>query len=163
MKTIIANTPPWVLLLFIALLYRGYLQTKPHQVSARRLVTVPTVLVGFSFYSAYSAFGLNHIAAMAWGAGFLSSLLWIYRRSSAEAARFDAALQTYAVPGSWLPFVLMMAMFFTKYAVTVSLIREPALHDSAIFILLTSLVFGALSGAFAGRALRALRASNKIE
>ena len=51
----------------------------------------------------------------------------------------------------------MMGIFFTKYAVGVSLSVAPALALSASFALPVGAAYGAMSGIFLGRALRLWR------
>jgi len=60
---------------------------------------------------------------------------------------------SFSVPGSWLPFYLMMAIFALKYTVGVILARQlPSLHEKS-FIASVSLFYGLIGGIFLFRAL----------
>jgi hypothetical protein len=52
-----------------------------------------------------------------------------------------------------VPLALMMAVFFARYALAVSLVMAPALMHSAAFSTAASFGFGLLSGIFLARAL----------
>jgi len=57
------------------------------------------------------------------------------------------------VPGSWLPLVLMVALFLIKYGVGVTLAVNPAMAADTTFGAVCGLAYGSFSGLFAARAL----------
>ena len=61
------------------------------------------------------------------------------------------------MPGSAVPLALMMGIFFTKYAVGVTLGMHLAQANDVSFALAVSALYGAFSGVFAGRAARLWR------
>ena len=55
--------------------------------------------------------------------------------------------------------VLILAIFLTRYAVSVSLVMHPELKIHANFGLAIGALYGVFSGIFAGRAIRLVRLS----
>ena len=71
--------------------------------------------------------------------------------------RFDSTRQTFHVPGSALPLVLMLSIFTLKYALGVAIAMRPELAKYPALALPCAALLGACSGLFAGRTLRWLR------
>lgn len=67
-----------------------------------------------------------------------------------------------SVPGSWLPLLLIVAIFCFKYAVSARLAMHPDSSNDAAFGTVAALVYGAFAGRFAVPALRALRSLNGV-
>ena len=61
------------------------------------------------------------------------------------------------MPGSWVPMLLILAVFLMKYVIGVQLAMEPALAHNNSFAFVVTAIYGALSGLFAARTLRVLR------
>jgi hypothetical protein len=74
---------------------------------------------------------------------------------------FVTETRSFSVPGSWLPLALMMAIFFTKYAVGVILARKLQISGELAFIGSISLIYGLLSGVFLARAVAILRTARE--
>ncbi|MBT2325205.1 hypothetical protein J7E62_23015 [Variovorax paradoxus] len=151
---ILAQTPRWVFALFAVLVWLGGKQLLAGSVSLTRVILLPIAMTGFSVYGVLSGFGDSPTALMAW-AGAASLALWtVLQRPLAAATRYDAAARQFQVAGSAVPLVLMMGIFFTKYAVGVLLAMHPELRQQAAFALGISALYGSYSGIFAARALR---------
>jgi hypothetical protein len=65
------------------------------------------------------------------------------------------------VPGSWLPMVLILALFAIKYTVGVSLAMHPALAHEPLFAGGFSLAYGLFSGLFAAKGLSLRRLATR--
>ena len=158
---ILRHTPVWVFGLFFILLYLGYVQRKTRTVPKRRLFILPLAMVILSAYGVRSAFGGNPLAFASWGAAILLALL--LNRTIKQPQGVTAASGTNAVriPGSLLPLALMLAIFFTRYAVAAALTMHPSLHVAAPFIVTASRLYGLFGGLFAARALHASRTGNE--
>jgi hypothetical protein len=150
---ILRGTPLWVYALFLGLIVLGYLQSKPREVAAARLAILPAALGLFSLSRVIGTFGLELVPVAAWVAGTAAALLLNRVLKQPAGARWSAATGSFHVPGSWVPLALMMAVFFARYAVAVSLAMTPALAQSVGFAAGTSFAFGFLSGLFLARAL----------
>jgi hypothetical protein len=157
---ILKRTPPWVYLLFVALLAFGYVQSKPRVVPRARIAILPGVMIGFSLYGVLSSFRTSALALVGWLLGVGLALLLGQALSFSRDASYSAPMRSFAVPGSWLPLVLMMVIFFIRYVVAVLLALNPALADSALFAGGICLVYGFLSGTFLASAVSLWRLSN---
>lgn len=159
---ILARTPSWVFALFAALLALGLSQARARQVPLVRALALPAAMVGLSGWGVGSAFGGTGGPLATWlAAGLLCGSL-VLRGPVHPEVRYDAMKRRFLLPGSWVPLVLILGIFCTKYAVGVSLAMHPTLAMDDGFALATSAVYGAFSGVFAGRALGLLRLSRRL-
>lgn len=154
---ILKRTPSWVFVLFFALLALGYLQSRDRSVSRSRIAILPLAMTGLSFYGVVSAFGIVPFGFSAWVAGVTIAVAPGVRLATARSASFTVETQLFCVPGSWFPLALMMAIFFTKYAVGVILARQLPIAGEPVFIGAVSLCYGLLSGVFLARMFGILR------
>ena len=151
---ILRGTPIWVYALFVGLIVLGYLQSKARILVPARVAILPVALGVFSLTRVLAVFGPDALALLAWTAGTAAALLLNRALKQPAGARWSAATGTFHVPGSWVPLILMMAVFFARYALAVSLVVTPGLVHSAGFATAAGLGFGLLSGIFLARALR---------
>lgn len=150
---ILKRTPPWVFVLFFVLLAYGYSQSKSRTVSRSGIAVLLVVMIVLSLFGLLSAFGVAPVGLVSWGIGvgvsvWLGSVLAVPR-----GVTYSIEAQSFFVPGSWLPLSLMMAIFFIKYAVGVTLARQLPVANTLIFSSLVSISYGFLSGLFLSRAL----------
>jgi hypothetical protein len=110
-----------------------------------------------SFYGVLSAFGYTPFAHSSWLAGVAITAYLGLKSANQIGVSFATETQSFSVPGSWLPLALMMAIFFTKYAVGVILARKLPIAGELPFIGSISLIYGLLSGVFLARAVSILR------
>ena len=150
---ILKRTPPWVFVLFFVLIAFGYSQSRNRVVSRVNVTLLPVVMIVLSFYSVLSAFGIAFVGLISWVFG-VGVAVWLgVTLARPVGVRFSTETQLLSVPGSWLPLVLMMAIFFTRYAVGVMLARHLPIVYAPAFIGSISLWYGFLSGIFFARAL----------
>jgi uncharacterized membrane protein len=154
---IFTATPAWVWGLLAALLVMGYLQMRDRTVGLARVMVLPVVMGSFAVLGMVSAFGTAPRVVVAW---LMSATLLVYallRTGPAAGVRYDAAKREFFVPGSWVPMVLILAVFLTRYVVNVSLTMHPELKSEADVAIAISALYGVISGLFAGRALGLVR------
>lgn len=159
--TIVQRTPLWVWGLLAALLALGASQMRQRTVGLRRVFALPLGMAAFSIFSLAAAFGSTPAPglAAAWVLACTSLVglgLWLRPRPPA-ATRYHAASRHFDLPGSAVPLLLIVALFFTRYAVNVELALQPALAREAGFALQVAALYGAFSGLFALRAARLWR------
>ena len=154
---ILRRTPSWVFVLFFLLIALGFFQSKDRLVSRSKVTMLPAAMLLLSFYGVLSAFGITPLAFAAWLAGVAVALWFGLKTANLCGASFTKETELFAVPGSWLPLSLMMAIFFTKYAVGVILARKLPIAGDLTFIGSVSLIYGLLSGVFFARAIAILR------
>lgn len=139
--------------LFFVLLAAGYLQRKDRVVSRGRVSILPIAMIILSFYGVVSAFGIALIALTCWLVG-IGVAVWVGVAVAIPCGvSFSTETQTYFVPGSWVPLVLMMAIFFIKYAVGVILAWQLPVAIQPSFIGSISFCYGVFSGVFLAWAL----------
>jgi hypothetical protein len=156
MLEVLRHTPPWVFPLFAALLIWGYAQTRPRRVRPWRVYVLPGVLLILSAHGVMGAFGASLAALGAWAAGVATAVVAGRYLPAPAGAAYSADTGTLTIPGSWWPLALMLAIFFSKYAVGVALGRNPRLAQLPVFVISVSLLYGLLSGVLFARR-RALR------
>ena len=154
---ILINTPVWVWGLLAALLALGFSQTRTRIVGLSRLVLMPLGLGAFSVWGTVSAFGASPAVLGSWLAATIVLLLVVTQFRVPAGVKYDSALRQFNVPGSWVPMVLIVGIFLTKYVVGVSLAMHPELRANANFVLAIATLYGVFSGIFAGRTARLLR------
>ena len=151
---ILTHTPAWVFGLFALLLWLGAKQLSGRRVGLRRTMAMPVVMIALSLYGVLSVFSRQPLAALAWAAAALVVGFVLVQRGAPAGTRYDLATRSFALRGSAVPLALMMGIFFTKYGVGVQVAMHSALTGDPAFALGVSALYGAFSGAFAGRALR---------
>lgn len=154
---ILANTPKWVFILFFALLWMGLQQLLPRSVSLSRATIVPLAMTVLSLYGVTSAFGDSGQALLAWIAGAVVVFSIGFNLQSASPIGFDLRSRRFQMPGSAVPLAVFMGIFFTKYAVGVSIGMQPSLAHDSNFALAVSALYGAFSGVFLTRAAKLWR------
>jgi hypothetical protein len=155
---VLKNTPVWVGGLFAALLALGLSQRRDRRAGLVRVTLMPVAMTVFSIWGTVSAFGASpHFAAvlLAWlvAAGVVTAAMARGR----SPAVYDRATRSFALPGSWMPLLLILGIFLTKYVVGVELAMQPALAREAPFALTVGTLYGVFSGLFAARTWRLWR------
>lgn len=154
---IFSNTPKWVFALFVALLWLGLQQMLPRRVGLGRATILPIAMTGLSLYGVTSAFGDSPQALLTWLAGAMLAFTVCLSQLSTANTRYDAERRQFTLPASATPLALFMGIFFTKYAVGVSIGMQPALAHDTSFALTVSALYGAFSGIFMARTAKLLR------
>ena len=154
---ILVNTPVWVWGLLAALLLLGFSQTRSRSVGVPRVALLPLAMSVLSLYSIMSTFGGSALVLGSWLATAFVTVLLVMQLPLSAQARYDRASRQFQLPGSWVPMVLIMGVFLTKYVVGVSVVLHPDLKSHANFSLAIVVLYGVFSGLFAGRALRLIR------
>ena len=156
--TILRNTPAWVWGLLAGLVTLGATQLRDRSASLVRVSIMPVGMTVFSLWGTLSAFG---------GSSLLPQLLATWAAAAALTgapialqgidATYDAATRTYALRGSVVPLLLILALFLVKYTVGVELAMTPRLVQDSQYVLTVAALYGAFSGIFIGRAARLWR------
>jgi len=150
---ILRQTPSWVFGLFSVLLALGIMQSRPRRVSRSGILALPAAMAILSIYGTASAFGTAPEAWLGWLVGLLGAL-WmgtVLRMSKDVITTTDGLGRI--VPGSWIPLVLMMAIFSTKYMVGMAFARQLTMVGLVPFVVGICVLYGAFTGLIAARAL----------
>ena len=155
---ILTHTPTWVFALFAALVFLGIKQMMPRRIGLNRATILPLAMTVLSLLGVVSAFGDTPQALGSWALGtVLAFALNVQFRRNAQETLYDPATRSFDLPGSVVPVALFMGIFFTKYAVGISMGMQPALAHNANFALLVGGVYGVFSGIFLSRAAKLWR------
>ncbi len=151
---IVSRTPAWVWLLLAFLIWLGYSQSKDRQASLLRTFATPVAMVGLSLYGMLSVFGAAPLVWALWLFScsiFISLMLWL---PTASGYQYDAMQRRFQMPGSWIPMVVILCIFITKYAVSISLTIAPSLVLGHTFTTVIPILYGAFSGLMMGRSAK---------
>ncbi len=150
---ILTNTPFYVYWIFFSLLFVGISQTKKRKVSLYRAVGIPFVLIILSIYAIIHDFGINLFSTSIWIGGIILILLLNKIVKSEKDVEYSPSTKNFTIGGSYIPLIMMMTLFFTKYSVgVISAINSPLLN-SMIFISVASMFYGIFSGMYILRLL----------
>ena len=150
---ILTHTPIWVFALFFGLLALGYYQSKSRMLSRGRALVLPVAMILLSLVGVISAFGLSPVGLAFWTVGVTAAVALGVKLTTTKGVSFSAEKRSFFVPGSWIPMIFIMAIFFTKYVVgAVSAMHLPFANGIG-FVATISFCYGLFSGVFLARAI----------
>ena len=156
---ILSHTPLWVYATFFVLLVFGLIQTRTRTVSKLPALLLPAGMLALSLAGIYTSFGLATLPLTAWGMALASATVVGY--SFFRDTRIHCTAGTFFIPGSWVPLVVMMAIFVTKYVYAIMHAYNAAVIATPIFIGALSAIYGLLSGYFSSRAVNLIKLAQK--
>jgi len=149
---VLKHTPGYVWLILAALVVFGSLQLRDQVVGRARVLLLPIGLGAYSLWGAVATFGVQWQVLAAWALG-VSAMLWAARWIKwPQKVEFLPERNAFAVGGSILPLLAMLAVFAVRYVAVVNLILHPQWRSLASVAILGGLGYGLLSGVFALRA-----------
>lgn len=148
---ILKHTPIWVFGLLVFLLILGLQQSRDRTVQKFLILPLPIGMALLSYFGVFSSFGLSPLSTGLWLTALVSIACFSAKCFPLKGVEFTTVTARFSIPGSWVPLVLMMAIFFSKYLVAVLNALHPSLAMSSGFMILCCLVYGAFSGVFVGR------------
>lgn len=161
---VLKSTPPWVWGLLAALTALGLSQARTRSASLARITFMPVAMIALSLWGTASAFGSSPqfgSVVLAWLAAAAAALAIVAPFAPPPGTRYDATTRTFTLPGSWIPMLLILGIFLTKYIVGVELAMQPALAHDGSYTLAVGTVYGVFSGLFAGRGARLWRLASR--
>lgn len=157
LNQIVTNTPIWVWILLVALLWIGFKQTTTRSASLKRIILMPLAMTALSLYSTVNVFGADPLNLGVWLAAASLAATGVLLQNLPAATRYNPATQCFSLPGSWVPLLLILGIFITKYAVGATTTLHPALVHGAGFSAVFCALYGGFSGVFLARAARLWR------
>lgn len=147
---ILTHTPLYVWAILAFLVYRGMAAMRDRDVEVRRLALIPAVMLVLSLQDISTKFGLDGWALAAWAlaAGGVALAAGLAGSQRIAAGGVPGHVR---VRGSALPLVMMLAVFCTKYAASVTLAVAPQLRHDLLCACAVCALFGAFNGWFIGR------------
>jgi hypothetical protein len=153
MLQILSHTPYWVFGLFIALIVLGLQQRRDRRVKMPFAFFLPIGMIALSLAGIFSSFGLSLIPVIIWAVGLSLGASFIARIFPVKGIRYHPEHNSFYIPGSAIPLVVIMAIFFTKYCVGVLHGTSPEALNSPILKFIFALIYGLTSGYFVGRSI----------
>jgi hypothetical protein len=153
---ILTHSPLYVWAILAFLVSRGVIAMREREVQTRKLAIIPIVMLVLSLQDIGAKFGFTGMSLAAWAVGAVGIALLVWRRGGVRVTAGSAA-GSVRVRGSWVPLAMMMAVFFTKYAVSVTLAIQPHARQDALFVATVCALFGVFNGYFLGRLARDLK------
>ncbi|WP_296953031.1 DUF6622 family protein [uncultured Massilia sp.] len=150
LNQILSHTPVYVWAILAFLVVRGVAAARTRETSMRKLFIIPAVMLALALEDIGRKFGAGVPAWAAWAVAAGATMLVTYRFGRPRLAA-GAAPGRVRLHGSWAPLAMMMAVFCTKYGVSVALAVQPALGRDTTFAMLACALFGLSSGWFLGR------------
>jgi hypothetical protein len=154
LQQIIIKTPVWVWALLAFLVYRGLVASVDRVSSLRATFLIPLVMLGLSVQGIATTFATDALAMPVWFAALLAGTALTWSLVDPSRISADPAKGTIRQPGSWIPLMLMMGIFLTKYAVAIMLAVHPEFKQQAMFVASVCTLYGLFNGIFLGRLLR---------
>ena len=158
--TVLKSTPLWVWGLLAALVALGSSQARSRTAGLGRITVVPAVMTTLSLLGTASTFGGSPLfgsVLLAWMTAAAASLAITATMAAPAGTVYDAASHRFRQPGSWVPMLLILGIFLTKYVGGVDLAMQPGLARDAQYTVTTAVLYGLFSGIFIGRAARLWR------
>lgn len=154
---ILVHTPGYVWVLLGALILLGIWQARGRQVTPARLFALPLVLLGLGLWSLLGGFADQPWLGLVW-LGTLALSVAIFRRLPVRAgAQWLPARGHLYLPGSWLPMVLILAIFSVRYVLGAGTALHPEWRLLPQVQVPLAIFAGLLTGLSLGRALGLLR------
>lgn len=160
--SIAQRTPTWVWGLMIGLLFLGALQLRERQLSLRRAMAPAAGLALLSLFTLRHDLAPTPWLAPALLVWFAAAALALHlgrSRAARTDIRYDSLSQRFTLPGSALPLLVMMAIFWLKYLINVELALQPQLRFEPEFALGMAAGYGFLNGLLGHRSLALWRLS----
>jgi hypothetical protein len=156
--SILQHTPPWIWALLVVLIAVGVSQSVERRRTLPGAAGLPIALTALSLYGAVSVAPQAAVALIAWAIGAAAALALCHVARLWAGIRWSASDRRLVVAGSWMPMVLILGLFVTKFGVAVTLALHPEVVHESRFSLLLPLVYGLFSGMFAARSVAMWRA-----
>ena len=150
---ILIHTPLWVYGLFIVLVAFGLQQTRSRNVNAVLAYFLPLGMIALSLAGINSSFGIKPAPIAMWAIGLLIVTVIGFKRFRDDRVTFTRSSRSFFIPGSWTPFFVIMAIFFTKYVSAVIQAFDAEVVTTKAFVAALSLAYGCFSGYFSSRAV----------
>lgn len=150
---ILTHTPLYVWAILAFLLWRGVAEMRDRELTLRRMLILPLVMLGLSLNDMALKFDMGMVLVTAWVTGCAAAALLAWRFGRTRIAA-GTAPDRVLVRGSVMPLMLMLAIFLTKYITSVVLVIQPQLAHQLAVAATICLVFGVFNGVLLGRLAR---------
>jgi hypothetical protein len=161
---VLQHTPSWVWGLLASLIALGLSQARNRTAGLARVALLPITMTALALWGTVSAFGGSTQfgpVLLAWLTAAVAALAAVAPFAPPAGTTYDPATRSFFLPGSWIPLLLILGVFLTKYVVGVELAMQPSLAHDSQYTLVVGTLYGAFSGLFSGRAMRLWRLAGR--
>jgi hypothetical protein len=161
---VLSGTPTWVWGLLVSLVLLGLSQARARTASLARTAILPIAMIVLALWGLMSAFrGSPEFGSvlLTWFGAAALPLAATASLAPPAGARYEAVSRRFSLPGSWVPLLLILSIFLTKYIVGIELAMQPALARDGQYSLVVSAIYGLFSGIFTGRTVRLWRLASR--
>jgi hypothetical protein len=155
MLEILGHVPLFVWPLFILLLVGGLRARKTNSMPLPILFVIPALFGAWSLFNFFGKYGSNVALVCLWllclGTGFSAGFAHIQKM----VLRFDKRKKMVELPGSWIPLILSLSIFTSKFSINMIISISPHLSES-ILLLSLELFATTILGIFLGRGVGCL-------
>ena len=144
----LSHIPLWVAVLFIGLVILGLMQARDRQVPLWRAAILPVAMMVYSLYGVISSFGLSVITIVLWLLGIAIAFGINRTLRYPRHAAYSPDEKTYTIKGSYIPMLLIMLIFWTKFLVGFGKGVQWDMVNTVGFTGAVSLSLGIFSGMF---------------
>jgi predicted dienelactone hydrolase len=148
---ILIYTPRWVFGLLAALVIFGLLQTRTRQVRMPVALILPIAMLLLSLTGVLRYVGWRWSALSCWLVGLASVAGLSVALMDKSMGSFDLSSRKLQIQGSWWPLIVILGIFFTRYALGVATAMQLNIIHQAYFQETISIVLGGWSGFFLAR------------
>jgi predicted dienelactone hydrolase len=154
---ILMYTPRWVFGLLAGLIVLGLIQARTRQVPIKAVFIVPVAMTMMSLIGTLMDLGFTAITISCWLLGAASITLLLLKIFNNSSAAYDHTTRKLRLQGSWIPLLVILAIFCTRYALGMSFGMNLNIVHEFYFAPLMSLILGALSGYFIAQGFKYLQ------
>jgi hypothetical protein len=146
--TILQNSPWWVYVLLVLLIWLGLQALRPRTLPIWRLTILPTVFIGWGIASMFVQSEIPVFLIADWSVAAGIGLIGAWIGTRRVDVTIDRAHRSVTLPGSARPLIRNILIFTVKYAIGVAMALLPGYHQElTIFNIAIS---GAMAGYFLG-------------
>ncbi|MEO5758785.1 MAG: DUF6622 family protein [Mesorhizobium sp.] len=151
---ILSHTPLWVWPLILYGVFIGWTRTRDRVVSPSRLFVMPVIIAGLALHNLASS-GMSAAGLLGFVCGAIAGTLAGIAVARRRPARLLADGKL-ALPGDWLPLVIIVAIIVIRYAEGVAVGIDPALAQETGFVLASAILSGFLAAMMVARSIGVL-------
>ena len=155
MLQIFTKMPLFVLPLFAMLLHVGLRARRRSSFPIAVLVLIPSLFFGLSLFLFLGKYGTNPGAILFWFLSFAVGGAIGFSYAQTLKLQFDRKKKRVEIPGSWIPLILLMSIFTSKFSLGMITSMMPHLTGSLLLLGL-ELFPTSILGIFAGRGVNCL-------
>ncbi len=153
----ITSTPVWVWIILVAIIIVGFALSREHKLNFWRSGIVASAFCAWAIFYVSTRLSPVHFAVPVLIAGGAIGCFVGLRYVAARRLETSPEIPHLTLRGSWIPFLVIIAVFFARYYHGMRLFFDQNAGDAISVIVPVALTMGFSSGFFLGFSLAAFR------